>query len=264
MIATKIAAVLKKDLLTAVRYRNGFVLNLISPALQLITFYYLARAVGPQFRPDGMPYVMFLIVGMGFYTFLISGVHSFFQAIQQAQQTGTLEFLMTTSTRPSALLFLSTLSSFAGGFVQFVLYVGSGIILFAPVLNMNVFGAVSVMILSLIIATGIGLFAAGLQLSIHKGSAALWLLGSCAWLMAGTLFPVNTLPQPLLARSNLLPFTHSLTAMRLAIFDGGNRATLVHEIAVLTLFSCALLPAGIAFFAWTLQRARQYGQLAFY
>ena len=264
MIVTKIAAVLKKDLLTAVRYRNGFVLNLISPALQLATFYYLARAVGPQFRPDGMPYVMFLIVGMGFYTFLISGIHSFFQAIQQAQQNGTLEFLMTTSTRPPVLLFLSTLSSFAGGLVQFVLYVGSGIVLFAPAVSMNIFGAVSVMILSLIIAAAIGLFAAGLQISIHKGSAVLWLLGSCAWLMAGTLFPVNALPQPLHILSNLLPFTHSLTAMRLAIFDGGNRAAFLHEIELLTVFSCVLLPAGIAFFAWTLQRARQYGQLAFY
>jgi len=264
MIVTKIIAVLKKDLLTAVRYRNGFVFNLISPALQLATFYYLARAVGPQFRPDGMPYVMFLIVGMGFYTFLISGIHSFFQAIQQAQQTGTLEFLMTTSTRPSVLLFLSTLSSFAGGFVQFVLYVGSGIVLFAPAVDMNIFGVVLVMILSLIIAAAIGLFAAALQVSIHKGSTVLWLLGSCAWLMAGTLFPVNTLPQPLQVLSNLLPFTHSVTAMRLAIFDGGDRATLVHEIEILALFSCVLQPAGIAFFAWTLQRARQYGQLAFY
>lgn len=264
MIVSKIAAVLKKDLLTAARYRNGFVFNLISPALQLATFYYLARAVGPQFRPDGIPYVMFLIVGMGFYTFLISGIHSFFQAIQQAQQTGTLEFLMTTSTRPPVLLFLSTLSSFAGGLVQFVLYVGSGIVLFAPAVHVNMFGAVSAVILSLIAAAAIGLFAAGLQISIHKGSAVLWLLGSCAWLMAGTLFPVKTLPLPLQVLSNLLPFTHSLTAMRLAIFDGGNRVALLHEIEILALFSCSLLPAGVAFFAWTLQRARQYGQLAFY
>jgi len=264
VILTRIGAVLRKDLLTAVRYRNGFVFNLISPALQLATFYYLARAVGPQFRPDGMSYVMFLIVGTGFYTFLIAGIHSFFQAIQQAQQTGTLEFLMTTSTPAPMLLFLSTLSSFAGGFVQFVLYVASGIVLFAPVVSLSLFDALLVIGLSLVIAAAIGLVAAGLQLSIHKGSAVLWLLGSCAWLMAGTLFPVNALPRPLQVLSNWLPFTHSLTAMRLAIFDGGNQAALLHEIGSLALFSMVLLPAGLAFFAWTLRRARQYGRLAFY
>src|SRR5215475_10019101 len=175
---TKTAAVLRKDLLAAVRYRNGFIFNLISPALQLATFYYLARAVGPQFRPDGMSYVMFLIVGTGFYTFLIAGIHSFFQTIQEAQQNGTLEFLMTTSTSAPVLLFLSTLSSFAGGFVQFVFYVGSGILLFAPAVKMSLFDVVVVIIFSLVIAAAIGLFAAGLQLSIYKGSAVLWLLGA--------------------------------------------------------------------------------------
>src|SRR5438552_2169348 len=66
MIFAKVAAVLKKDILTSLRYRSGFFFKLVSPALQLATFYYLARAVGPQFRPDGMPYVVFLIVGTGF------------------------------------------------------------------------------------------------------------------------------------------------------------------------------------------------------
>lgn len=264
MILVKIAAVLEKDLLTAARYRNGFVLKVISPALQLATFYYLARAVGPQFRPDGMSYAMFLIVGTGFYTFLIAGIHSFFQTIQEAQQTGTLEFLMTTSTPAPVLLFLSTLSSFAGGFVQFALYLGAGVLVFAPAVSVSIPGMLAVIALSLAIAAALGLFAASLQLSIHKGSAVLWFLGSCAWLMAGTLFPVNALPRPLQLISLLLPFTHSLTAMRLAIFAAGNSAGLMHEIGVLALFSCALLPAGICFFAWTLRRARQYGQLAFY
>src|SRR5262249_11040050 len=155
MIFAKASAVLKKDFLTAVRYRKGFVFNLVSPALQLATFYYLARAVGPQFRPDGMAYVSFLIVGTGLYTFLIAGIHSFFQTIQQAQQTGTLELLMTTSTPPSVLLFLSALSSFAGSFMQFALYVGSGILLFGPLVSVNVLSAITVIVLSLLIAAAV-------------------------------------------------------------------------------------------------------------
>lgn len=264
MILAKTAAVLKKDILTGLRYRNGLVFNLVSPVLQLATFYYLARAVGPQFRPDGMPYVIFLIVGTGFYTFLIAGIHAFLQAIQQAQQGGTLEVLMTTSTPPAQLLFLSALSSFAGNAVQFALYVGAGMLLFAPAVKLSAFGGIAVMVLSLLIAAAIGLIAAGLQISIQKGSAVLWLLGSCAWLMAGTLFPVNALPQPLQLLSNLLPFTHSLTGMRLAIFQGGNSIALFREIESLSLFSLVLLPLGLLFFTWTVRRARQCGTLSFY
>jgi ABC-type polysaccharide/polyol phosphate export permease len=264
MILAKAIAVLKKDALTALRYRNGFVFNMVSPALQLATFYYLARAVGPQFRPDGMPYVVFLIVGTGFYTLLIAGIHSFFQTIQQSQQAGTLEVLMTTSTPTVTLLTLSALSSFAGNFVQFVVYVGCGMLLFAPAAHISVLAGTAVLVLSLLIAAAIGLFAAGLQISIHKGSAVLWLLGSCAWLMAGPLFPVNALPRPLQVLSTLLPFTHSLTGMRLAVFEAGNSAALFREVEFLVLFSVLLLPLSVLFFSWIVRRARQSGSLSLY
>ena len=264
MIFLKAAAVIKKDILTSVRYRSGFFFKLVSPALQLATFYYLARAVGPQFRPDGMPYVAFLIVGTGLYTFLVAGIHSFLQTIQDSQQTGTLEVLLTTSTPPTTLVLLSTLSSFAGNLLQFVVYLGSGILLFAPAVNINVSAAAAVLVLSLLVAIAIGLFAAGLQVSIHKGSAVLWLLGSCAWLMAGTLFPVAALPGPVRFLSALLPFTHSLTGMRLAILQSHNSAALFHELESLLLFSSLLLPASIFFFSWTVRRARQCGSLSFY
>src|ERR1041385_7512484 len=215
MILAKAAAVLRKDWLTAVRSRSGFLFNVISPAAQLATFYYLSRSIGPQFRPEGMSYVVFLVIGMGFYTFLISGIHAFLQTIQDSHRTGTLEVLMSTATPPPVLLVLSALSAFAGGFVQFILYVAGGIFLFAHNISINVLGAAAVLVLSILISVAVGLCAAALQVSIQKGSAVLWLLGSCAWLMAGTMFPVSALPRPLQVLSTLLPFTHSLTGMRL-------------------------------------------------
>ena len=44
MILDKAVAVLKKDALTTLRYRNGFVLSGVGTAAQLATFYYLSRA----------------------------------------------------------------------------------------------------------------------------------------------------------------------------------------------------------------------------
>jgi ABC-type transport system involved in cytochrome c biogenesis permease component len=160
MILDKAIAVLKKDVLTAVRYRNGFVLGAVGSAAQLATFYYLSRAVGPQFSPEGMPYFLFLLVGTGFFAFLITGMHSFLQTIQAAQQSGTLEVLMTTSTPPAVLLSLSAISAFAGGLVQLVLYVGVGILLFSPALHVSLLGCTSVFIFSVLISIAIGIFAA--------------------------------------------------------------------------------------------------------
>ncbi len=264
MILDKATAVLKKDVLTALRYRNGFVTGAVSSAAQLATFYYLSRAVGTQFHPEGMPYFLFLLVGTGFFAFLITGMHSFLRTIQDSQQSGTLEVLMTTSTAPAVLLSLSAISSFGGGLLQLVLYVGAGILLFSPTLHVSIIGCALVFIFSVVIALAIGILAAGLQVSIQKGSALLWGLGSSAWLMAGTLFPVAALPRPAQWLSNLLPLTHSLTGMRLALVQNSGSTALLHEIEILAAFSAVLLPVSILFFSWTVRRARQLGTLCFY
>jgi len=128
----------------------------------------------------------------------------------------------------------------------------------------NLVGCLSVFVFSVLISAAIGLFAAGLQIAIHKGSAVLWLLGSTAWLMAGTMFPVAALPAQLRIVSALLPFTHSLTAMRMALFQSGNPAALMQEVEILALFVLVLLPASIFFFSLMVRRARQFGTLSFY
>lgn len=263
MILDKAAAVLKKDVLMSLRYRNGVLMNLVAPVAQLTMFYYLARAVGPQFRPDGMPYFLFLLVGTGFYTFLLSGIHSFFHTIQESQQTGTLEVLMTTATPAPVLVGLSALSAFAGGLVQLLLYTAGGILIFHPQVHVSGAACGIVLLLSLLIAGAIGMVAAGLQIAIHKGSAALWVFGSSAWVLAGTLFPVSVLPRPVQVLAQLLPLTHVLNAMRMAMLEQPS-ARLVQEIGILAVFCVFSIPASVCFFSWTVRRARQYGTLSFY
>jgi ABC-2 type transport system permease protein len=211
-----------------------------------------------------MPYFLFLLIGTGFYSFLLTGTYSFLRTIQEAQQSGTLEVLMTTSTRPEVLLGLSAVSAFGSAFVQLFFYVGVGCLLFAHGVHIHIFATALVFTLSLLIATAIGMVAAGLQISIHKGSTVLWALGSSSWLLAGTLFPIVALPRPVQVISNLLPFTHSLSGMRLAMLQPLSSAALQGEIGILLLFALALAPISIVFFSWTVRRARQLGTLSFY
>jgi ABC-2 type transport system permease protein len=264
VILDKAAAVLKKDLLMAMRCRSGLVLNVVSAAAQLATFYYLSRAVGVQFRPDGMPYFLFLLLGTGFYSFLMTGMYAFLRNVQEAQQNGTLEVLMATSTPPAVLSLLSTASAFAGPLMQFFIFVGAGFLVLPPSLQVNFFALVAVLMLSVLISVAIGITAAALQVSIHKGSAVLWALGSTSWLLSGTLFPVTALPRAVRIVSNLLPLTHSLNAMRLAVLHGSNSAQLRAEIETLLAFAVVAVPASILFFSWTVSRARQLGTLSFY
>src|SRR5438067_2602284 len=261
----KMWAIARRDLLTAIRYRTGFLITAAGGLAELAAFYYLSRAVGPGFRPDGVDYFPFLIVGTGFYTFLVMGIHSFLLIVQEAQQTGTLEVLMTTSTPAPVLIFMSAMSAFAGHMVQLLIYVGGGLLLFrAPLGDPNLPGCALVFLLSAAIAVALGVFAAALQLAIQKGSALLWLFGSGTWFLTGTLFPVETLPKPLHSLADLIPVTHSLNGMRLALLQGANFAALRSEILYLAIFALLILPVSLLVLSHTLRRARLEGTLSFY
>lgn len=261
----KTVAILRRDWLITIRYRAGFLITLAGAAAELAAFYYLSRAIGPGFRPDGVEYFPFLLVGTGFYTFLVMGINSFLTSVQEAQQTGTLEVLMTSATPPAVLVFLSALSAFTANVLQLALYFGGGMLLSrAEWMHANIVGSLLVVVFSLAIAVAIGLFAASLQLLIQKGSAVVWILGSGLWFLTGTLFPVDTLPRALRLFSFLLPVTHALTALRQALLQGWTLTQLRHEIVLLLMFAVCLLPVALLTFSFSLAHARREGTLSFY
>jgi ABC-2 type transport system permease protein len=264
-LADKATAVFRRDLLTAVRYRSAFLLTAAGAIAELAALYYLARAIGPGFRPEGLDYFSFLLVGTGFYTFLIMGIHSFLQTVQEAQQTGTLEVLMTTSTPPSILVLLSAMSAFSRNTVQLVLYISAGLLIFKSSLpRTNPCALLLAFFLCVMIAIAIGMMAAALQVVIQKGSVVLWALSSGAWLLTGTLFPVASLPAPLRMVAEMIPITHALQAMRLTLLQDADLSALSREIGILAAFCLLLLPLGLIMFSWALRNARQEGTLSSY
>ena len=138
----KLHAILRRDLLTAIRHRSGFVVTLVGVFTELAAFYFLSRAIGPGFRPDGVEYFPFLLVGTGVYTFFVMSAQAFLSAVQEAQQTGTLEVLMTTSTAPAELVILSSISAFAGNLVNLLVYVFAGVAVFRASIHANFFSCV--------------------------------------------------------------------------------------------------------------------------
>jgi ABC-2 type transport system permease protein len=263
--ADKSAAIFRRDLLTALRYRSAFALTVAGALTELAAFYYLSRAIGPGFRPEGLDYFSFLLVGTGFYTFLVMGIHSFLQTVQEAQQTGTFEVLMTTSTPPAVLVLLSAMSAFSRNAVQLLFYLAAGLLIFNGTLpRPSIAACLLILVLSVVIAMAIGLMVAALQVAIQKGSVVLWALGSGAWLLTGTLFPVASLPRGLRLAADLIPITHALDAMRMALLQGAGFPTLGHEIRILSFFAFALFPLSLLMFSHSLRRARQEGTLSSY
>jgi ABC-2 type transport system permease protein len=260
----KLYAILRRDLLTAIRHRSGFVVGMVGVFTELAAFYFLSRAIGPGFRPDGVDYFPFLLVGTGVDTFFLMSAQAFLNAVQEAQQTGTLEVLMTTSTAPSELIILSSISAFAGNLVNLVVYVFAGVAVFRASIHANLISCAAVLILSLAIALALGIAAATLQVAFQKGSTLLWLLGSGLWFLSGTMFPVQSLPRPLELLARAVPLTYAIDGMRRALLEGQSTRAMAPTLAVLAGFGVVLVPLAVAALSLSLRRARQNGTLSFY
>jgi ABC-2 type transport system permease protein len=260
----KLYAILHRDLLTAVRHRSGFVVALVGVFTELSAFYFLSRAIGPGFRPNGVEYFPFLLVGTGVYTFFVMSTQAFLSAVQEAQQTGTLEVLMTTSTNPTELVILSSISAFAAKLVNLLVYLFAGVAIFRASVHANFFSCMAVLVFSLAIALALGIAAATLQVAFQKGSALLWLLGSGLWFLSGTMFPIQSLPNFLELLARAIPFTYAIEGTRQALLEGQSVTAMASTLGVLAGFSIVLLPLALGGLALSLRSARQNGTLSFY
>ncbi len=260
----KLYAILRRDLLTAVRHRSGFVVTLVGVFTELSAFYFLSRAIGPGFRPGGVEYFPFLLVGTGLYTFFVMSAQAFLSTVQEAQQTGTLEVLMTTSTPPAELVILSAISAFSGKLVNLLIYLFAGVAVFRAAVHANLLSCLVVVVLALALALALGIVAAALQVAFQKGSALLWLLGSGLWFLSGTMFPIQTLPRPLELLAHAIPITYAIDGMRRALLEGQSLGAMASTVVALAGFVAILLPLALAGLSFSLQRARQKGTLSFY
>jgi ABC-2 type transport system permease protein len=260
----KLYAILRRDLLTAVRHRAGFVAIVVGVFTQLTAFYFLSRAIGPVFRPEGLDYFPFLLVGTGVYTFFVMCAQSFLSLVQEAQQTGTMEVLMTTSTAPAELVILSSMSAFGGNLVNLALYVFAGVAIFRASVHANPLACLAVLFFVVAIALAVGIGAATLQIAFQKGSALVWLLSSGVWFLSGAMFPVETLPHSLQLLARCVPLTYAVGGMRMALLEGGSTVALARTLAALAAFSLTLLPLSLWGLSVSLRRARRNGTLSFY
>jgi ABC-2 type transport system permease protein len=263
-ILNKLYAILRRDLLTAVRHRTGFAIGALALVLELTAFYFLSHAIGPGFRPSGVEYFPFLLVGTGVYTFFVMTMQSFLSTVQEAQQTGTMEVLMTTPTPPGQLVILSSVSAFAGNTIKLLVYILAGAAIFSATIHPNILACVCVLMLCIAIAMAIGIMAASIQITFQKGSALLWLLTSGVWSLSGAMFPVESLPQPLIAVAHALPLSYAVEGMRSAVLRGETPVAMLPTLSALLGFSAVMLPLALWAMSVSLRRARRNGTLSFY
>lgn len=260
----KLFAILRRDLLTAARHRTGLGVQVIAVLVELAGFYFLARAVGPGFQPDGMSFYAFLLSGSALFAFFIRGISAFVRSIEEAQMTGTMEVMMTASTPSWLILLLSTFSIFSGRTLGMIFFLAAGSVLFPVTLHVNIPALIAVAGLSIAVALALGMIAASVQVAAQKGSAVVWLMGTTGSVLTGAMFPTSVLPAGLRGLAEWIPFTHAIRGLRYTLLGAGTPLQLQQSLIVLSAFAALLLPLSFVLFSGRIRRARIDGTLSFF
>jgi ABC-2 type transport system permease protein len=264
-VTDKLLALARRDLLAAARYRSALAFQFVSVLGEVAGLFFLARAVGPGFRPDGMAFFPFLLIGSSFYVCLVGGVQVFVETVRTAQLTGTLEALLSTSTHDIVTILLMAASSFFGRASQMLLALAAACVLFGLRLNTSHALAFALTFaVSIAVVAGIGLLAAALQIWTGRGGSVVWLFASLGALISGAFFPVSALPKAIRQLSWLFPVTHALDAMRIALVSGTSMEGFRTHVALLTAYALLLVPLSLLVLSRVLRRARHDGTLALY
>ncbi len=261
-------AFIERDFREMVSYRFAFLLELFYLAFSLIVFFFLSRLFSqvsqPYLQEFGGDYFGFVLVGLAFSGVFTLGLTGFSYSLRQAQVSGTLEAMLTTSTNLPTIILSSTLWNFAWTTLKGLLMLAGGAMLGVDLSGANWGAAFLVILLTTFAFSGLGVFAASFIMVAKRGDPVSAMLSAFSTLLGGVYYPIRVLPPWLQVISHLLPVTYALEAIRKALLLDASLSSLVPEIIPLVLLGFLFVPVSLLAFRFAVRRARAEGSLAQY
>lgn len=264
---TVIGAFLRRDWAVERSYRVAFVLDLLSSVGFLAIFYFLSPLVddsklGNSAQVSGS-YFAFAVVGIIVFEVMQTGLTSFALRLRNDQTTGTLEALLMTPAPQLLIIGASAaydlLRALAMGLVMLVLAALLGVDFHVTLTGLGTLLLAIPATIVLVAATGLAF--AGSTIVFKQTASGLHLVTAGIAVLAGTYFPVSTLPAGLEAVARVLPFTWALDVLRPAALGG----TIPADELVGLVLAAALAPF-LAFFVFnaSIRHAKAAGTLSQY
>jgi ABC-2 type transport system permease protein len=252
-------AAFRRDLVTAMSYRVGFLLGMAGSLFNILGVFFLSEAVGPNLSGPvevyGSDYFGFAVLGVAMTNLMALGLTSIGARIREGQMMGTLELMLLSPNR-LGVLFGSSLYSHAQAGVTLVIYLLVATFLGLDLSRANFPMAIVSLLVALVAFNAVGLIAASVVIVIKQGNPVSLVIGAASVLLAGVFYPVSVLPAGLQAIAQLLPMTHALELLRRSLLNGEGIATLWGPFLALVALTAVLLPVGL----WACHRAVQIAQ----
>jgi ABC-2 type transport system permease protein len=259
-------AFLRRDLLEAARYRMAFLTRFCGFVLAAFSLLYFSRFVAtsanPHLHPYGGDYLGFAVCGIIAAQLQQVGVTILSNRVRMAQLMGFLEAQLSTPAPAWIVLGAQPVYELGAAFGRAVLYALGSAVFLGVTFHPN--WATLVLGVPLALATfgGIGLLGAAATMVTRRSNPVGALLGGASALLSGVVYPISILPGWLAAAGRCLPLTHALEILRRGLLAGAPPSAVAGGLAALAGFAAVCLGAGLALFAWALDRARRDGSLS--
>lgn len=256
---------------------NLFVTTLLFFLLGQTTAGRAQQLLGPAY---GSNYMSFIIVGITVNVFINTNLSDPYIRIQRSYFNGTMDlFLLSPMSIYTPLLGLMT-KSILDDYPRLFFTFGFGMLFFGATFNFTAWPlALAFTALFLLAGFGLGMLSASsfYLLDIKKGTEPVQFVVQqiLATLLAGTYYPVSTLPKPLQWLACVIPHTYAFDALRRLLDPGaqinapalpiqfaapGLSPLAVDGLALLAL-TALLLPLGVLAYGRGIERARREGTL---
>lgn len=169
-------------------------------------------------------------------------------AIVRERERGTLEQLIVTPIRPMELMIGKVVPYVVIGFVDLLLALGLGTYWFHVPIQGNVALLLSISMLFLLGALGIGLLISTVSRTQLQAMQLSMFLIMPNILLSGFMFPREAMPKAVYYVSNFIPLTYYLTVLRGIILKGVGPGYLWTQVVVLLVFGLGFLAASAARF----------------
>ena len=266
-VARKSVAMFKRDAALALSYDLSFWMNWLSIAVQVLSFYFISRLIGPSprygFGGQTATYFDYVIVNLAFVRFQVTSIQCFQNGIRDDQLLGTLEAIIATPTSLALVILSRGLWAFTLTIMQAIVFLVLAVPLGANFGHLNALSVIVFTLLTIACMSPLGVMSAASIMTFKQAGGTQFVMGSLTQLLGGVIFPISILPLPLQYISWLLPITHALNGIRGAI-HGASLSQLAPDAIWLTLASALLLPISLWSFSRAVERAKIEGTLGQY
>lgn len=262
----KLWAFLERDFRSEVSYRVSFLFQIAGMFFSVAGFYFASKMVNPATEGlDGIAPFPWLMIGLAFQYYFSTALYSFSARIRSEQVIGTLEAMLVSPTPTAMVIFSSAVWDFTFGAIRVIVYLLFATIVFGVHLHFESVGTLAVgVILTLLSSAGLGILSASFILYFKRGDPINFFLSVLTTFFGNVFFPVEQLPPALRWISDFLPITWSLRIVRGALLQGRPFSELQGDVLRLALLTAILLPMGLVFSRFSIQKAKREGSLVHY